>query len=171
MSSVVPMRRYLSPLSPEEARSEGFVCLSPLERAVAIEFATTGHTLKQVASDLQQSLASVKAAFGSPIVRAFIADLQNEIAAHKLVNAAWVEQQILKLWPQLVGEEPVAMINKSGDAFEACKFHGPEISSILKHFGGNKDQKAAGGVQVMINFGDMGVTNPQVQIIEGERSD
>ena len=146
--------------------------MGPLERQVAIEFATTGHTLKQVALDLKQPLSEVRRAFGNPIVRALITDLQNELAAHKIVNAAWVEQQILKLWPQLIGDEPVNLINKSGEEVSGRKFHGPEVASILKHFGGNKDQKAAGGVQVVINFGDMGISTPvNVNVIEGELSD
>lgn len=168
MSSVVPFR-HLAPLTPEQARADGFKCLSPVERAVAIEFAVTGHTLRQVAEDLQQPLATVKAVFGSPLVRAFIHDLQNEIAQHKIVNAAWVEQQVLKLWPQFTGEEEVNLVNKAGEQIEAKKFHAPEVASILKHFGGNKDQKAAGGISVVINFGDMGV-QPQVNVIDGELS-
>lgn len=166
--NVVPIRAALfGALTPEKAREEGWVCLTPLDRAVAIEFATTGHTLKQIADDLQQPLASVKGSFNSPLVRAFIADLQNEIAAHKVINAAWVEQQVLAIWPQLVGEEAVALVNKAGEQVYAHKFHGPEVASILKHFSGNADQKKAGGVQVVINFGDMGVTPKPVIDITG----
>ena len=148
----------------ETARADGFKCLSPLERTVAIEFATSGNTLKDIAFRLQQPLADVKRAFNDPITRAFISDLQAEIAAHKVINAAWVEQQVLAIWPQLTGEEEVYLVNKSGEQILARKFHGPEVASILKHFSGNADQKKAGGVHVQINFGDMGVTAPVVAI-------
>lgn len=170
MNAMVTPTHFLSELTPEKAKEQGYVCLSPLERAVAIEFATTGHTLKQVAEDMNQPLSEVRRAFGSPIVRSLIADLQNEIAQHKLVNAAWVEQQVLKLWPQLIGEEAVFLVNKSGVEVNARKFHGPEVASIIKHFSGNGDQKKAGGVQVTINFGDMGVSPPRpvIEVIEVE---
>lgn len=172
MNAVVPMvSSLLSVITVDQAREGGFVCLTPLERAVAIEFATTGHTLAQVAKDMGQPLGEVRRAFGSPIVRAFIADLQAEIAAHKIVNAAWVEQQVLKLWPQLIGEEEVNLVNKSGEQITAKKFHGPEVASIIKHFSGNGDQKKAGGVQVVINFGDMGVAPPMPQITIIEHDD
>lgn len=169
MNAVVPFST-LGDITVERARQDGWVILTPLERAIAIEFATTGHTLQQVAKDMGQSLAEVRRAFGSPLVRGFIHDLQQEIAAHKIVNAAWVEQQVLRLWPQLIGEEAVNMVNKAGDQIEAKKFHGPEVASIIKHFSGNGDQKKAGGVQVVINFGDMGVAppRPQVNVIEAE---
>lgn len=156
-NNVVPISRFLSPITPEQARADGFICLSPLERAVAIEFVTTGHTLKQIAADMDQPLAEVKRAFGSPITRAFIHDLQIEVAKHKIVNAAWVESQVLAVWPQLLGEEEVHVVNKCGDSLFVKKFHAPEVASILKHFSGNADQKKAGGVNVVINFGDMGV--------------
>lgn len=156
--------------SPEEERKNGFQSLSPLERQVAIEFAVTGHTLKQIARDMGQDLYAVQKAFRDPCVRAFIADLQDEIAQHKIVNAKWVEDQVLRVWPQLIGEEPVAMVCKEGGEFERKKFHAPEVVAILKHFGGNKDQAKANGVNVQINFGDMGVQPYQpgvnVQIIE-----
>src|SRR5687767_9757642 len=101
MGDVVSLgsRSYLVPggMSVEQAKADGYVILTPLERQVAIEFATSGHTLKQVADDLLQPLADVRKAFNSPIVRSFIADLQAEIAQHKIVNAAWVESQVLAL--------------------------------------------------------------------------
>lgn len=160
MSSVVPIRRnHLSTgIDPEKARAEGYTCLSPLERAVAIEFATTGHTVRQVAKDLGQPLGEVRRAFGSPIVRALIHDLHEEIAKHKIINAAWVEQQVMAVWPQLIGEEEVNLVDaKTGEQYSGKKFHASEVASLIRHFSGNKDQTNAGGVQVMINFGDMGV--------------
>lgn len=169
LASLAPVR-HLTPITVEEARAGGFVVLTPLEKAVAIEFATTGASLKEIAATLRHPLADVKAAFNGPLCRAFIHDLQMEIAQHKVINAAWVEGQVLKIWPQLTGEEEVEMVTAKGESFSARKFHGPEVTSILKHFSGNADQKAAGGgVRISINFGDMGVTPPNV-VIDGEAS-
>ena len=159
-SNILPIRPGLYPSparSIEEARQDGYQSLTPLERAVGIEFATTGNTLKAIADTLRQPLHDVRKAFNDPLTRAFIKDLQDEVFAHKAINAAWVEQQVLTIWPQLIGEEPIFTINKSGDEVFARKFHGPEVASILKHFSGNSDQKKVGGVNVVINFGDMGV--------------
>ena len=86
--------RHLSPITVDEARAGGFVVLTPLEKAVAIEFATTGASLKEIANTLRHPLGDIKAAFNSPICRAFIHDLQMEVAQHKVINAAWVEAQV-----------------------------------------------------------------------------
>lgn len=170
MSAVISANKFtLVPISVDDARAQGYQCLNPIERAVAIEFATTGHTLRQVAQDLGHPISEVRKAFGSPLVRALIADIQNEVAQHKIINAAWVEQQVMEQWPKFIGEEEINTINKSGEEVTARKFHGPEVASILKHFSGNGDQKKAGGVQVQINFGDLGVgpsPAPAVRVIE-----
>lgn len=152
----------------EAARESGYVNLTPLQRQVAIEFATTGHTTLQIAKEMGQPHALVKGALGDLVVRAFISDLQQEIAQHKIINAAWVENQIITVWPQLIGEEEVNLVNRMGEQITAKKFHGPEVASILKHFSGNADQKKAGGVQVTINFGEMGVSPPDLKIVHNE---
>lgn len=170
MGEIVPVTKYLSGgIDVEAVRRDGYVAMDPLMRQVAIEFVTSGHTLKQIANDLSQPLADVRSAFNNPVTRAFIADLQAEISKHKIVNAAWVEQKILEVWPQLTGEEDVAIMTAKGEQVYGRKFHGEQVVSILKHFGGNEDQKKAGGVNVVINFGDMGV-KPSV-VIEGEKAD
>lgn len=152
----------------EKARQDGYQLLDPLARQVAIEFVTTGHTLKQIASDLKQPVAEVRKAFSNPLTRAFIADLQAEMAQHKIINATWVESQVLAVWPKLLGEEDVEKVNMKGEQVRGRHFHGPEVVAVLKHFSGNADQKAAGGVKVVINFGDMGVGAKPNVVIEGE---
>lgn len=161
--TILEMRQQI-----EAARASGYIHLTPLQRQVAIEFATTGHTNRQIAADMGQPLPLIKGTLANPLVRAFIADLQAEIAQHKIINAAWVEQQVMEQWPRLTGEEEVYLVNKAGEQISAKKYHAPEIASILKHFSGNADQKKAGGVQVTINFGDLGVkpNAPQPVIID-----
>lgn len=159
MADIIPLYRHILNGSKDVdfERANGYPGLGPLEQRVAIEFATSGHTLKQIAADLNQPLKEVTAAFNNPVTRALIRDIQEEFTKHKIINAAWVEQQVLELWPKFKGEEPVPLVGRDGESYERCKFHSAELTSILKHFGGNEDQKKAGGVKVVINFGDMGV--------------
>lgn len=154
----------------ERARADGWIILSPNQQRVAIEFATTGLSVKEVAKACSETPSFVKQCLASPTVRAFIADLHAELAKHKIINAAWVEQQVLEQWPKLTGEEEVALINaKEGISYTGKKYHSAEVASILKHFSGNSDQKKAGGVQVVINFGDMGVSRaPAIDVSDAE---
>jgi hypothetical protein len=159
MSAVAPLQ-HIANIGPdiEKAREQGWTILSPEQAKVAIDFVTSGMGIKALASSLAMTPAEVKRILGDPFVRAFCADLQAEVAKHKIINRAWVENQILEMWPKFTGEEEVELINvKEGVGFLAKKFHSAEVASILKHFSGNEDQKKTGGVQVVINFGQMGV--------------
>ena len=154
-----------------KAREEGFACLTPVERQFALEFVVSGSTLKALATQFEMPLSQMMKIYNDPVVRAFMADLQAEVLQHKLINEQWVEGQIMRIWPQLIGEEPVPLVDKSGAAFQAKKFHSTEVTSLLKHFGGNQDQKKAGGVMVQINFGAMGVEPPAIEAKVIEQND
>lgn len=148
------------------ARETGFECLTPLERQFSLEFVVSGCTLKALAEQFEMPIRDITRMYNDPVVRAFISDMQAEVLQHKLINEQWVEGQIMRIWPQLIGEEEVPLVDKSGAAFKAKKFHANEVTSLLKHFGGNQDQKKAGGVMVQINFGAMGVQPPEVNVID-----
>lgn len=49
------------PQTTEQARRDGYRCLSPIDRAVAIEFATTGFTLARIARELGRDEADQRA--------------------------------------------------------------------------------------------------------------
>ena len=156
---------------PVSAREGGFVVLTPMERQFGMEFVVTGSTLDALAKQFKLPMTDIRRMYNDPVVRAFISDLQAEVLQHKLVNEQWVEGQILKIWPQLLGEEPVPLVDKSGNAFSAKKLHSTEVTSILKHFGGNDDQKKLNGVHVQINFGAMGVLPPPSVVIDRDVED
>ncbi len=168
MNAVAPLQTAVDiGVNIEKARADGWVALSAEQAKVAIEFVTSGMSIKQLASHLGMPAAEIKRHLATPLVRAFVSDLQTEVAKHKIINRAWVENQILELWPKLTGEEEVDVVNmKEGVSFKANKFHSAEIASIIKHFSGNEDQKKAGGVQVVINFGQMGVGKQPQPIID-----
>jgi predicted transcriptional regulator len=152
----------------DQARADGWVVLTPMQQRVAIEFATSGMSAKDVAKACGETPAFVRQCLANPIIRAFISDLHAEISKHKIINSAWVEQQLLEQWPKLTGEEEVPLINaKEGISYNGKKYHSAEVVAVLKHFSGNGDQKKAGGVQVVINFGDMGVSRaPPIKSID-----
>lgn len=160
-NSLIPSGRLI-----DEARSNGYLDLPVENRQIAIEFVISGLSTRGIARKMGATYESVRKVINDPLTRAFIADMQAEVAQHKIINTAWVENQILEIWPQLIGEEPVAMVTKDGMQYEAKKFHGPEVTSILKHFSGNDDQKKLGGTHVIINFGDMGVTREKSVVVD-----
>lgn len=172
MNSGAPLKSLL-PASNliESARANGYLALDPVYRNVAIEFVISGMSVAALARSMKMDSLSVRRIINDPLTRAFISDLQAEVAQHRIINAAWVENQLLQIWPQLTGEEEVPLIGKDGAQITGKKFHSAEVTSILKHFGGNADQKKAGGTQVIINFGEMGVRQDQVVIDVSDAED
>jgi hypothetical protein len=140
------------------ARAEGYINLTPIQRQFALEFVLSGTTLRKIARLMDVPQPFVQKMYNNPVVRAYIADLQKEVAAHKLINDQWVENQIMKIMPKLLGEEMVDIVTSKGSHIRKKKFHAPELTSLLKHFGGAQEQKGAGGgngVNIQINLADM----------------
>jgi len=146
------------------ARNAGYVDLTPLQRQFALEFVLSGTTLRKIARLMDIPVPMAQKMYNNPIVRAYISDLQKEVAAHRLINDQWVENQIMKIMPKLLGEEMVDIVTSKGSPIRKRKFHAPELTSILKHFGGAQEQKGTGGpgVNIQINFSDM-LTPEQAQ--------
>jgi len=147
------------------ARAEGYVNLTPIQRQFALEFVLSGTSLKKIARLMDVPPAFVQRLYNNPIVRAYISDLQKEVAAHKLINDQWVENQIMKIMPKLLGEELVDIVTSKGSHIRKKKFHAPELTSLLKHFGGVQENKGGGGgngVNIQINLTDM-LTEGQAQ--------
>jgi hypothetical protein len=148
----------------EKERLAGFPSLNSVQRQIALEFVLSGATLAALAKEMDIPRPAINRMLADPILRAFIAELQKEMAVHRLLNEQWVESQILKNLPKFEGEEPIPIITREGDQVERCKFHGKELIALYKAFGGNADQKKNGGVHVTIDFGAMGVSMPSTTI-------
>lgn len=154
------------------AREEGYVNLTPYQRQFAMEFVLSGSTLKRIARLMEVPLPFVRRMYNDPVVRAYISDLQKEVAAQRLINDQWVENQILANMPKLLGEEPVDIVTSKGTHVKRKKYHGAELVSLFKHFGGGQESKqaGAGGVNVQINFGDI-VNPPNVTLNLGDKDE
>jgi len=146
-----------------QAREEGYVSLAPFQLQFALEFVLSGTSLRKIARLMDLPVPVVQRMYNEPVTRAYIADLQKEVAAQRIINDQWIENQIMRNMPKLLGEEPVDIVTSKGCHIRKKKYHGPEIVSLLKHFS-SQDQKIGHGggkgqVNVQINLGEM-MTNP-----------
>jgi len=148
------------------ARNEGFVNLTPYQRQFALEFVLSGASLKKIARVMDLPRPMIQKMYNDPITRAYITDLQKEVAAQRVINDQWVENQILQNMPKLLGEEPVDIVTSKGSHVKQKKYHAAELVSIFKHFGGGQENKGAtgSGVNVQINFGDILSKPPTVTL-------
>lgn len=141
------------------AREEGYINLTPFQRQFAMEFVLTGTSLRKIARIMDLPQPFVQKMYNDPIVRAYISDLQKEVAAHRLINDQWIENQIMQNMPKLLGEVPVDIVTSKGQHVKKKKYHGAELVSLFKHFSGQQEAaKQKGAVNVQINFAEMGIT-------------
>ena len=153
-----------------QARNEGYVNLTPFQRQFAMEFVLSGTSLKKIARLMDIPQPFVQRMYNDPGVRAYISDMQKEVAAHRLINDQWIENQIMRNMPKLLGEEPVDIVTSKGSHVKQKKYHGAELVSLFKHFS-SQESKAPGtgnGVNVQINFSDILSKPPTVTINAGE---
>lgn len=155
-----------------KARDEGYVSLTPFQRQFALEFVLSGSSLKKIARVMDLPRGAITRFYNDPVVRAYIADLQKEVAAQRLINDQWVENQLLAQMPKLLGEEAVDIVTSKGTHVKRKKYHAAELVSLFKHFGGGNESKQAtgSGVNVQINFGDI-LSQPPTVTINGESSE
>jgi len=148
------------------ARNEGFVNLTPYQRQFALEFVLSGASLKKIARVMELPRPMIQKMYNDPVTRAYITDLQKEVAAQRVINDQWVENQILQNMPKLLGEEPVDIVTSKGCHIKKRKYHAAELTSLFRHFGGGQESKqaGAGGVNVQINFGDILSKPPTVTL-------
>ena len=149
--------RSLTPAMVERERQAGYPSLDAFHRQVAIDFVLEAASVATIAKKHEIPSSQVHLLFALPLLRAFMSDLQKEYMAYKLIDAGWIEAQIIKNMPKLEGDEPVPCVTRDGDEVMRHKYHAKELIAIFKHFGGNADQKKVGGVHVSIDFGSLGV--------------
>lgn len=155
-----------------QAREEGYINLTPFQRQFALEFVLSGTSLRKIARLMDLPVPMVQRMYNDPIVRAYIADMQKEVAAQRIINDQWIENQLMKNMPKLLGEEPVDIVTSKGTHVKQKKYHAPEIASLLKHFSSQEQKTGAAhggsGINVQINLGDvMSQGNAPTVIIDG----
>lgn len=114
-----------------EERESGFQRLDQKKRAFALDFIQTGSAPKSadaagIAPDTGRRWLK------DPHVAAFIHYLNQQQEHYSLINASFIETQYLSLLGKVLGEEPVAMVDKDGVAFSARKFDGSAAVSCLR---------------------------------------
>lgn len=120
------LRLFLS-----EERENGFQRLEQKKRAFALDFIQSGSAPRS-AGAVGISTETGRRWLKDPHVAAFIHYLNQQQEHYSLINASFIETQYLGLLGKLLGEEPVAMVDKDGAAFTAKKFDGSSAVSCLR---------------------------------------
>lgn len=138
--------------------------LTDEEKAFAAAYAENGYSVVDASEDSGIPLHICRKMLNSPVVRKAVTEIQEAIGEIEFLNDKWVKEQLLRLYPKLIGEEAVPFIDNQGVQVMAKKFH-PEVAMRVLEYVAPKAASGKGGgvaVQVNIDLGAMGVSKVDV---------
>lgn len=148
-----------------ELRATGWQGLSPVKKAFGVAYFQQGYSVARASAEAGISAAKGYLLERDPEVMAFVQDIQGQMEGIDTLNQQWVDSKIMELMPMVMGEVAVPLVDmKTGEGFEEKKFM-PEIAVRLLEMKSPRKElgnaKAKAGVNIQINFGALGVDQPQ----------
>jgi hypothetical protein len=136
------------------------------EQAFAAAYVENGYSLVETSVALSIGKDDAKRLLNKPDVRRAITEVQNDVDSIDFMNEKWVKTQLLKLFPKVMGEDTIPMVNMDGEEYEGRKFY-PDVSMRILEYVAPKTVagKAHGNttsVQVNIDLGAFGIQRVQV---------
>ena len=136
--------------------------LSVDEKAFAVAYVENTYSVTAAASAIGMTPSKCQKMLTNPKVRKAIHEVQSALGEIDFLNDKWVREQLLKLYPKLVGEESVPLVDSSGLPFEAKKFFPEAAIKVLEYVSPKSLPGKAGSgvaVQVNIDLGALGISN------------
>jgi hypothetical protein len=122
--------------------------LSVNEKAVVAAYIENSYSVKETAAALRHGSGEISRMLKSPLVRKAIGEVQRELDGIDFLNERWVKAQLLRLYPMVIGDEPVPTVLNTGEEVEVRKFY-PDIAMRVIEYVAPKAQKST--VNISIN--------------------
>jgi hypothetical protein len=122
--------------------------LSVNEKAIVAAYIENSYSVKETAAALRCGSGEISRMLKQPAVRRAIAEVQKELDGIDFLNERWVKAQLLRLYPMVIGDEPVPTVLNTGEEVEVRKFY-PDIAMRVIEYVAPKAQKAS--VNISIN--------------------
>jgi len=141
------------------------------EQAFVASYVENGYSLTESAQALSVPVKELKALLNRADVRRAITEVQAELDSIDFLNEKWVKTQLLRLYPKVMGDEPVPMVNNLGEEMEARKFMPDIVMRIMEYVApkttAGKGHGNGASVNVQINLGAMGVSSIRADMQNG----
>ena len=112
-------------------RSSGWRSLDDRRKAYAVAFVDEGYSHVRAADRLGIAHAEALRLQRDSLVQACIQDIQSQLQGVSFLNEAWVDAKIAEMFPMVMGEVDVPMVDaKTGSRYTAKKFM-PEVAVRL----------------------------------------
>lgn len=147
--------------------------LEPQERMFCYEY-LTDYNPPAAAKRVGRSRSAGRKLLRNPKIARFIKLLSDELAADSLITRDMVQYELLHEYlPRARGDVEIQALDRDGMQVEGkvtnMAAYGKAIDMMAKHSGFTVPEVVAGGLTINVDFGKLGVRNPDT--IEGEFSE
>lgn len=126
--------------------------LSVAEKAFVAAYIENSYSVADAAHALKRRTDDCRALLSRTEVRKAIAEVQEELDNIDFLNEKWVRAQLLKLYPKVIGEDPVPFVTNTGEEMEVRKFMPDIAMKIIEYVvPKNKDEVKDEGDTVTVN--------------------
>lgn len=117
----------------QEATLTYFPALALDEKAFVAAYVENAYSLPEACAALKMSQTVAGKMLRNVTIRRAISEVQQELDGIDFLNTAWVKAQLLKLYPMVIGEEPIPYITSSGEQAEGRKFDAGTAMRIIEY--------------------------------------
>jgi hypothetical protein len=121
--------------------------LSVKEQAIVAAYVENAYSVAGASEALQCGRGEVAALLRKPNVRRAVAEVQAELDGIDFLNERWVKAQLLRLYPMVIGDEPVPVVTNTGEEVDARKFY-PDIAMRVIEYVAPKAQKSSVNINI-----------------------
>lgn len=115
--------------------------LLPDEQAFVAAYIDNHYSLALTAEALRSNKGALGALLRKTEVKGAIKEVQGALDNVDFLNEAWVKSQLMRLYPMVIGDEPVPMVTQMGDEVSVRKFF-PEVAMKIVEYVAPKASKA-----------------------------
>lgn len=107
--------------------------LSVNEKAFVAAYVENAYSLPEACTALKMDRGVANKMLRSVTVRKAIGEVQHELDGIDFLNEKWVKAQLLRLFPMVMGDEPVPYITNQGEEVEGKKFDAGTAMRIIEY--------------------------------------
>ena len=121
--------------------------LSEQEQAFVAAYVESTYNLREAAREVGLSEGRCRTLLIDPNVKKAVKEVQEAIGGIDFMNEKWVKSQMLRLFPMVMGDEPVPLVDNTGCEIQVRKFN-PEMAFKIMEYVAPKNTKVEHEVKV-----------------------
>ena len=122
------------------------------EKAFVAAYIENAYSLPDACRALKMSPGVGAKMLRNVTIRKAVSEMQSALDGIDFLNEAWVKAQLLRLYPMVIGDEPVPYITNTGEEVEGRKFDAATAMRIIEYVA----PKATKAPAVNININNVG---------------